>query len=377
VTIDPNDDQTMWTFQEYCNANNSWAVRATKLLAPPPCTPTGCSPSSLAQGATAVNVTVSGSSVSGSAYYDTDATYANRLAAVVGGTGVTVNSITFNPATPTQFTMNVTVSGAAATGARTVAATNPDGQTATSASGILTITGGAICPSFSQNPSPATACDGVGSVTFTVAASGTPAPTFQWRKNLVNIPGATSTSLTFNPPTQLDAGSYDCVASNGCASGPVASTAATLTVNTGPSFSSSPASQTVPDGDPVTFSVVVAGIPAPTLQWRKNLVNIPGETGTSYTIASVVLADAGSYDCVATNSCGSVASTPGILTVSCYANCDGSTVSPILNANDFNCFLNLFANGDPSANCDGSTVSPILNANDFNCFLNLFANGCP
>ena len=35
------------------------------------------------------------------------------------------------------------------------------------------------------------------------------------------------------------------------------------------------------------------------------------------------------------------------------------------------------ANGDPAANCDGSSVSPILNANDFNCFLNLFANGCP
>jgi hypothetical protein len=60
----------------------------------------------------------------------------------------------------------------------------------------------------------------------------------------------------------------------------------------------------------------------------------------------------------------------------CYANCDGSTVAPILNANDFQCFLNRFAAGDHYANCDGSTVPPVLNVNDFQCFLNAFAAGC-
>lgn len=62
--------------------------------------------------------------------------------------------------------------------------------------------------------------------------------------------------------------------------------------------------------------------------------------------------------------------------VVCYANCDGSTAVPVLNANDFNCFLNKFAAGDAFANCDGSTMAPVLNANDFNCFLNRFAAGC-
>ena len=60
----------------------------------------------------------------------------------------------------------------------------------------------------------------------------------------------------------------------------------------------------------------------------------------------------------------------------CYANCDGSTAAPILNANDFSCFLNAFANGNSYANCDESTVLPVLNANDFSCFLNAFAGGC-
>jgi hypothetical protein len=62
---------------------------------------------------------------------------------------------------------------------------------------------------------------------------------------------------------------------------------------------------------------------------------------------------------------------------SCYANCDGSTSSPMLNVNDFACFLNAFAAGSPSANCDQSTLAPVLNVNDFSCFLNRFAAGCP
>ncbi|MFN0133934.1 MAG: GC-type dockerin domain-anchored protein [Phycisphaerales bacterium] len=60
----------------------------------------------------------------------------------------------------------------------------------------------------------------------------------------------------------------------------------------------------------------------------------------------------------------------------CYANCDNSTVAPILNVNDFICFQNAFAAGDPSANCDGSTTPPVLNVNDFICFQNAFAAGC-
>jgi hypothetical protein len=61
----------------------------------------------------------------------------------------------------------------------------------------------------------------------------------------------------------------------------------------------------------------------------------------------------------------------------CYANCDGSTVAPILNANDFQCFLGKFAAGDAAANCDQSSAPPVLNANDFQCFLTKFATGCP
>jgi hypothetical protein len=70
----------------------------------------------------------------------------------------------------------------------------------------------------------------------------------------------------------------------------------------------------------------------------------------------------------------------------CYANCDGSTVPPVLNVEDFTCFINEFASaqGLPHeqqvlhyANCDQSTTAPVLNVEDFTCFINQFAQGCP
>jgi hypothetical protein len=60
----------------------------------------------------------------------------------------------------------------------------------------------------------------------------------------------------------------------------------------------------------------------------------------------------------------------------CYANCDQSTVAPVLTANDFSCYLNSYVAGSSFANCDMSTGTPVLTANDFQCFLNHFATGC-
>ena len=62
--------------------------------------------------------------------------------------------------------------------------------------------------------------------------------------------------------------------------------------------------------------------------------------------------------------------------VVCYANCDGSTGTPALTANDFQCFINAYAAGTAYANCDGSTGTPALTANDFQCFINKYAGGC-
>jgi hypothetical protein len=64
---------------------------------------------------------------------------------------------------------------------------------------------------------------------FTVTASGTGTLSYQWRKDTADIDGATEATYTIPATTVGDAGSYDCVVSNGC--GAQLSAAATLTVN--------------------------------------------------------------------------------------------------------------------------------------------------
>ncbi|MEX2043739.1 MAG: immunoglobulin domain-containing protein, partial [Opitutus sp.] len=58
----------------------------------------------------------------------------------------------------------------------------------------------------------------VGSATFTAAASGNPAPTYQWQKNGAAIPGATGASLAVNNVQSADAGFYTVVATNSAGS---------------------------------------------------------------------------------------------------------------------------------------------------------------
>lgn len=68
------------------------------------------------------------------------------------------------------------------------------------------------------------------SLTLTVVASGGPEPTYQWRLNGVNLPGAVSSTLTLTNLQPADGGSYDVVVAN--LVGTVHSDVATVRVQT-------------------------------------------------------------------------------------------------------------------------------------------------
>ncbi|MEP6664514.1 MAG: putative Ig domain-containing protein, partial [Verrucomicrobiota bacterium] len=139
TSLDPSDDMTVWTIQEFCNAANSYGVQVVKVLAPPPAMPTNCAPATLLQGATNVNVNVTGFSTNGSGFFEPGTNFSNHITAAVNGGGVTLNSITY--ANPTNLTLNLTVAGNATPGTRTLSITNPDGQAVTSSTALLTIVG--------------------------------------------------------------------------------------------------------------------------------------------------------------------------------------------------------------------------------------------
>lgn len=140
TSLDPSDDMTMWTIQEWCQSpGNGYAVQAAQLLAPPPATPTSCVPSTLTQGVASVTVTISGSTAGAAGFFDPGPGFSNHLAVVVNGNGVNATSVTYN--NPSNLTAVLTVAANAAPGARTISVVNPDGQSATSGSALLTIIG--------------------------------------------------------------------------------------------------------------------------------------------------------------------------------------------------------------------------------------------
>jgi hypothetical protein len=183
TVVDPADDMTIWTFQEFCNTTNSWATQAIKLIAPPPATPASCSPASLDLGAH-TTVVVTGTAVNGSGFFDPDASFPNHISASVSSPDVTINSVSYSD--PTHISINLTVAPNATPGTFTVTVTNPDGQAVTSASAIFTISNVA-CPTIMVSPSSLpdamlgspynqliTASGSSGAYTFSISAGALP-----------------------------------------------------------------------------------------------------------------------------------------------------------------------------------------------------------
>ena len=128
TSVDPCDQQTFWTIQEYVDSPNSWGVQVGRIPAPSAgdtfvdepgvrrrrasLRPTRRSPRNLL-----LRLGLLGSRVW------------VAIAAAVDA-GVTVNSITYTD--PTHVTLNVSTTGATAD-LHTVTITNPDGQTASAA----------------------------------------------------------------------------------------------------------------------------------------------------------------------------------------------------------------------------------------------------
>ncbi len=220
----------------------------------------------------------------------------------------TKNGIDIPGATSTTYT--ITSASASDAGTYRCYVDNPQCNNGDGPSNPATLTVNTPA-SVVTNPSSQAVCSGQ-AFGFSVVAGGTPPLTYQWRKGGVPIAGATNSSYS-GTASGSDAGSYDCVATNTC--GSVASAAATLDVSLTPSISTQPASVSVCPGEVASLAVIANGTPVPTYQWRKNGVDILGATATFYAVYHAVPTDTGSYDCVVTNSCGSVTSSTAIMTV--------------------------------------------------------------
>lgn len=179
------------------------------------------------------------------------------------------------------------------------------------ADNVARILVGSVPPVIDTPPTDTAVCAGQ-PLRLTVAASGSDPISYQWRKGTTNIDGATSAALDIAAAAAGDAGSYDCVITNPC--GSVTTTPVNVTINAGPAISTQPGEQSVCNAAAASFTVVATGDNL-TYQWRKDTNDITGATLATLNIASATATDAGSYDCVVTNSCGSVTTNAVTLSV--------------------------------------------------------------
>jgi hypothetical protein len=209
-------------------------------------------------------------------------------------------------ATNATLTLNNVQAGSA--GSYTVAVSNSVGAT-TSGTAVLTVL---TAPIITQQPQSQSANAGT-NVIFSVTASGGGTISFQWRFNGADIPGATNTTLTLNNVQTGSAGNYTVAVSN--AAGSITSSAATLTVLTGPVITQQPQSQNVSEGATATFSVTATGAPPLSYQWLFNGAVVGGATNSTLSLLNVQAGNAGNYSVRVASATGSVTSSVAALTV--------------------------------------------------------------
>lgn len=193
-------------------------------------------------------------------------------------------------------------------GTFSVRVTNVAGVTFSS-NATLTVTTPGVAPMILSQPQSVVAAPG-NTVTFDVAATGTPPLVYRWRRGVATIRISTNSALVLTNVSATNQGTYSVLITNSF--GSALSSNATLTVQTSgapPSIVSIlPASQIVPAGSNAAFIVTATGSAPLRYQWQFGVSNLFGRTNAILTISGAQAANAGDYRCLVANAFGSVTS---------------------------------------------------------------------
>lgn len=238
-------------------------------------------------------------------------------------TGVAGRPVTFtvSAAGTAPFAYQWSHNGVALPGATNASLTLPAVQTADAGDYVVVVTNGfgaitstppavltvVIPPLILTPPESVTVPPGT-TVTFSVAATGTPPLTYQWRRNGVGITGATNATLTLTNVQSAQVGEYTVVVGN--AGDSVTSAPAILTVLGPPVIVAGPVSQRIMAGAQVSLSVTASGSPPLSYQWQFDGLDLAGETHVVLALSSVQPDRAGHYTVVVSNPVGAVTSAP-------------------------------------------------------------------
>jgi len=161
TSVDPADDMTLWTVQEFVVDPTHWGVRVIQIKAPQPATPQSMAPASIPAGQASVSVTVTGiPPVQAEGWFEPGPAFLNHISAQLHST-VTLQNIGINSITvvdPTHLTLDLNTMGITP-GNYDLTITNPDGQSRPGSTlAITAATGAPSCvitgPASPTNASP-------------------------------------------------------------------------------------------------------------------------------------------------------------------------------------------------------------------------------
>ncbi len=177
-------------------------------------------------------------------------------------------------------------------------------------------------PVFVAQPAPNQILFPGSNVVFSVTVTGLDL-TLQWYGNAGALAGQTNSVLAINDVQPGNAGDYYAVATN--YGGSVTSSNSLLALLTPPVIAAQPASQTVLQTFPATFSVSATGLFL-NYQWYSNSIPVPGATNATLTVATFATNAPVGYKVVVSNTAGAVTSATATLTV------QGITSQPVIYA---------------------------------------------
>lgn len=176
-------------------------------------------------------------------------------------------------------------------------------------------------PTITQQPLPDTINEGE-DATFSVSAFGNPSPSYQWRHDGADVPGATGSSYTVSSATLADSGNYSVMVYN--TQDTVYSNVVKLTVEevcTAVSITDTLQDQSVTSGSDVTLSVTATGSRLE-YQWYYGGVAQTGATSSTLVLSSIGAGEAGDYFVRVYNSCSADTSRTATISV-----CEPPTVT--------------------------------------------------
>jgi hypothetical protein len=141
-------------------------------------------------------------------------------------------------------------------------------------------------------------------VAATVLVCGELPLSVQWYRASDNslLPGQTNCTLRIPNVQGSAAGDYYLIAANSQGNAQSANITLTVLADTPVSVTEQPASTTVPEGFPASFTLTLAGTPPYYYQWKRNGTLIDGATASSYTLAYAALTNSGDkFLCVVSN----------------------------------------------------------------------------